>query len=48
MIQLDQNALKECIREAIKEEFQLIIADLQKATSISQHQFSEKLLKKNG
>lgn len=46
MIQLDQNILKECIREAIKEEFQLIIADLRKSTSISEQQGFEKLLTK--
>ncbi|WP_159637735.1 helix-turn-helix domain-containing protein [Sphingobacterium composti Ten et al. 2007 non Yoo et al. 2007] len=46
MIQLDQNILKECIREAIKEEFQLIIADLRKTTSTSEQQASQKLLTK--
>jgi len=46
MIQLDDNVLKECIREAIKEEFQLIIADIRKTTLTSEKQVSEKLLTK--
>ena len=46
MIQLDQNALRDCIRDAIKEEMRLIITDVQNMTTISNQQLSEKLFTK--
>lgn len=46
MIQLDQNALRDCIRDAIKEELHLIITGVQNMTTNSNQQLSEKLLTK--
>lgn len=46
MIQLDQNALRDCIRDAIREELHLIISDVRKLTTNKDHLVSEKLLTK--
>jgi len=46
MIQFDQKALKDCIKDAIREELHLIISDVQKTTYTANNTPTEKLLTK--
>jgi len=46
MIQFDQKALKDCIKDAIREELHLIISDVQKTTHTANNTPTEKLLTK--
>ena len=43
MIQLDQNALRDCIREAIREELNLINGNIKKEVPIKEQTVPEKL-----
>src|SRR5690606_17055246 len=46
MIQLDQNALRDCIRDAIKEELHIFISSVQKTVDNTENKSTEKLLTK--
>lgn len=50
MIQLDQNALRDCIRDAIKEELHIFISGIRNTVVNTESTSSEKLLtkKRNG
>lgn len=46
MILLDQNALRDCIKDAVREELHLFIKDVRKTAGSSQNESTEKLLTK--
>jgi len=46
MIQLDQNALRDCIRDAIKEELHIFISGIRNTVDNTESTSSEKLLTK--
>lgn len=46
MIQLDQNALRDCIRDAIKEELHIFISGIRNTVDNTEDTSSEKLLTK--